>query len=97
LKAGWVLLVLLGLGGCASRPAAPGPATTPPPVGRPIVPPPPQVVDAHIFGLSGMAQQGALLSGTVPVGTALLLLDKKPVRFAADGRFMIGFGRDATP
>lgn len=97
MKAGWVFLVLLGLGGCASRPAALGPATAPPPVGQPIVPPPPQVVDARIFGLSGMPQQGGLLSGTAPVGTALLLLDNKPVRFAADGRFIIGFGRDATP
>ncbi|WP_420138277.1 M23 family metallopeptidase [Sphingomonas sp.] len=97
MRAGWALLVLLGLGGCATRPAAPGPATTPPPVGQPIIPPPPQVVDARVFGLSATPQQGALLSGTAPVGTALLLLDNKPVRFAADGRFIIGFGRDATP
>ncbi|WP_240320697.1 M23 family metallopeptidase [Sphingomonas crusticola] len=90
------LFVLIAVGGCIPRPEAPGPATTPPPIGQPVSPPPPQTVDARIFGLNGSPQQGALLTGTVPTGTALLLLDSKPVRFAADGRFIIGFGRDAT-
>jgi hypothetical protein len=88
------------LGGCATvvpRATAPGPVTPPPPVGQPIAPPPPQTVGATLFGLSGAPGQGALLSGTVPQGTALLLLDGKPVRFAPDGHFIIGFGRDAVP
>jgi murein DD-endopeptidase MepM/ murein hydrolase activator NlpD len=38
-----------------------------------------------------------LLLGTVPQGTSLLMLDGKPVPFAPDGRFIIGFGRDAGP
>ncbi len=54
-------------------------------------------MSADLFRLSGPAGQGALLSGTVPQGTALLMLDGKPVRFAADGHFIIGFGRDAVP
>jgi hypothetical protein len=91
------LPALLMLGACIPRPIAPGPATMPPPIGQPVMPPPPRIVDAHIFALSGPVQQGALLSGTAPTGTALLLLDGKPVRFAADGRFIIGFGRDAAP
>ena len=92
------LPALLLLGACIPRPVAPGPATPPAPVGQPVMPPPPQIVDAQTFALSGPAQQGALLSGTTPVGTALLLLDGQPVRFAAgDGRFIIGFGRDAAP
>jgi murein DD-endopeptidase MepM/ murein hydrolase activator NlpD len=91
------LAALLLLGGCIPRPTPPGPATPPPPLGQPVVPPPPITVDARVFALSGPAQQGALLSGTVPAGTALLLLDGKPVRFAPDGRFIIGFGRDAAP
>ncbi|PZU11056.1 MAG: peptidase [Sphingomonas sp.] len=39
--------------------------------------------------------QGTLLRGVAPAGTALLMLDGKPVRIAADGRFIIGFNRDA--
>ena len=92
-----VVAVVLVAGGCAERPIAPGPATPPPPVGQPIMPPPPRIVDAQTFGIAQGAQQGALLHGTAPTGTALLLLDGKPVRFAADGRFIIGFGRDQGP
>lgn len=92
------VLALL-LGGCATvvpPVVVPGPVTPPPPVGQPIAPPPPQTVTAGLFNLSGAAGQGALLSGTVPQGTALLMLDGKPVRFAADGHFIVGFGRDAA-
>lgn len=88
------------MGGCSTmvpRPVPPGPATPPPAAGEPVAPPPPQTVAANLFRLSGSAGQGALLSGTVPQGAALLMLDGKPVRFAADGRFIIGFGRDAPP
>lgn len=92
-----LLLALLLIAGCSVRPVAPGPRTPPPPPGQPIAPPPPLTVDQRVFALKGMAGQGALLSGTVPEGTALLLLDGLPVRFAADGRFIIGFGRDAPP
>lgn len=97
------MLPALGLGAllfasaCATpRPVAPGPTTPPPPPGRPVAPPPPTQVGPQSFALEGTLGQGALLTGTVPAGTALLLLDGKPVRFAAtDGRFIIGFGRDA--
>ena len=91
------LALLLFAGGCAERQIAPGPVTPPPPIGQPVMPPPPRIVDAQMFGLSAPVQQGALVSGITPVGTALLMLDGKPVRFAADGRFIIGFGRDAGP
>jgi len=91
------LALLLIAGGCADRPVAPGPATPPPPIGQPVLPPPPRIVDAQVFGLTTPARQGALVYGTVPTGTALLLLDGKPVRFASDGRFIIGFGRDQGP
>lgn len=96
MKSRAALLALLLAGGCVPRPVAPGPATPPPRLGAPVVPPPPQMVGAGIFALSGGARQGALLNGIAPGGTALLLLDGKPVRFAADGRFIIGFGRDAA-
>jgi len=86
------------IGGCSTmvpRAVPPGPPTPPPPAGEPVVPPPPIAVGAGLFRLSGPAGQGALLSGTAPQGTSLLLLDGKPVRVAPDGRFIIGFGRDA--
>jgi len=69
----------------------------PPRIEVPVAPPPAIIADARSFGLTVPAQQGALLSGTVPVGTALLMLDGKPVLFAPDGHFIIGFGRDAGP
>jgi len=97
LRAALALIAPLALCGCIPRPVAPGPVTLPPPVGQPIVPPAPQTVGSSIFALAGTVQQGALVNGTVPVGTALLMLDGKPVRFATDGRFIIGFGRDAPP
>ncbi|UAK26468.1 M23 family metallopeptidase [Sphingomonas nostoxanthinifaciens] len=55
------------------------------------------MVGMAMFGLQGTPGQGALLTGLAPQGTALLLLDGQPVRVAADGRFLIGFGRDAAP
>ncbi|WP_253717790.1 M23 family metallopeptidase [Sphingomonas sp. AP4-R1] len=87
--------LLLLLAGCATRPIAPGPATPPPPPGKPVAPPPPRIVGAALFALKGEMTQGTLLRGTAPAGTALLLLDGKPVRMAPDGSFIIGFNRDA--
>lgn len=45
----------------------------------------------------GAITQGGLVFGSVPSGTASLTLDGKPVEFSRDGRFLIGFGRDAPP
>jgi hypothetical protein len=97
LKAAFAPALLLAVTACIPRAQPPGPATPPPPVGTPVAPPPPQTVGAALFKLQGRPEQGALISGTVPIGTALLLLDGKPVRFAPDGRFIIGFDRDAGP
>ena len=47
--------------------------------------------------LTGHAEQGGLLFGTAPKGTTTLRLGEVPVRLAGDGRFVIGFGRDAPP
>lgn len=85
------------LAGCTTRATVHGPATPPPPIGQPIAPPPPQEVPATLFALSGALTQGTLLTGIAPAGTALLLFDGKPVRFAADGRFILGIDRDAGP
>nr|WP_156681695.1 M23 family metallopeptidase [Sphingomonas profundi] len=75
-------------------PAAPPPAPAPPHV----APAPPAPVPAAAnFGLSGAFLQGGVLRGQVPPGTVRLTLDQRPVAVADDGRFLIGFGRDAAP
>ncbi len=51
---------------------------------------------AAVWRIAGEAVQGGLLFGTAPPGTQALTLDGQPVRLAGDGRFLIGFGRDAT-
>ncbi len=53
-------------------------------------------VPAPMVALSGSAEQGGLLRGTLPAGAGTLTLDGKPVATTADGRFLIGFGRDAV-
>jgi murein DD-endopeptidase MepM/ murein hydrolase activator NlpD len=45
--------------------------------------------------LSGTAEQGGLLRGQLPKGASALTLDGRPVATTPDGRFLIGFGRDA--
>ncbi|MBA3897754.1 MAG: M23 family metallopeptidase [Sphingomonadaceae bacterium] len=47
------------------------------------------------FTLSAPAAQGGLVLGTAPTGTCALTLDGEVVRVASDGRFVMGFGRDA--
>ena len=45
--------------------------------------------------LTGRAEQGGLMFGTLPPGASQLTLDGVPVRTTGDGRFIIGFSRDA--
>lgn len=47
--------------------------------------------------LTGELVQGGLIAGQAPPGTWGLTLDGKPVSIAPDGRFIIGFDRDAKP
>lgn len=47
--------------------------------------------------IEGTPAQGNLIRGTAPQGTRALLLDGAPVPVAPDGRFLLGFGRDAGP
>jgi murein DD-endopeptidase MepM/ murein hydrolase activator NlpD len=53
--------------------------------------------DAPSFHLSGTPVQGALVRGSAPAGTVALSLDGREVPLAADGRFLLGFDRDARP
>jgi murein DD-endopeptidase MepM/ murein hydrolase activator NlpD len=47
--------------------------------------------------LTGRLVQGGLVFGRAPPGAAALTLDGKPVPYAADGRFLLGFDRDQPP
>lgn len=47
------------------------------------------------FRLQGHLTQGGLATGVAPKGTIALTLDGKPIELAPDGRFLVGFGRDA--
>lgn len=65
-------------------PAAPQPVPKPAPARGPIL-------------LDSAPEQGKLVYGFAPAGATELLLDGAPVPLAADGRFVIGFDRDARP
>ena len=47
--------------------------------------------------IDGVAAQGGLVRGTAPAGTVALTLDGREVPLAPDGRFLLGFDRDAGP
>ena len=53
--------------------------------------------DVPELRLDGPPLQGALRHGVAPPGTVALTLDGRPVPLAPDGRFLIGFDRDAGP
>jgi biotin carboxyl carrier protein len=46
------------------------------------------------FQLDRLPQQGSLAKGQVPAGTKRLVVNGQDVEIAADGRFVVGFGRD---
>lgn len=75
----------------APRPSAePVPAKTPAPA-------PLRAPARPDFTLSGIAEQGAVMTGQVPSDTRKLALDGRAIPVAADGRFLIAFDRDAGP
>ncbi len=85
---------LLLLGSCAA---------TKTPVGAPPLPAPATVTATPAvmkganreFGLSGEAQQGGVMRGTVPEGASSLSFNGEAIRFDTDGHFLIAFDRDA--
>lgn len=84
MRTAWVLAsltILLGSYSAAStEPALPVAERPAPRIGR--------------FQLDRFPQQGALARGIVPPGTVRLVIDGHDIRFAADRRFIVGFGRD---
>lgn len=51
--------------------------------------------DGRLIDLKGEAVQGGLIIGRAPSGSEVEL-DGEPLRHAADGYFLVGFGRDDT-
>lgn len=89
------------LAGCVptpggGSPAAPQPLPTPSPSATSIARP--QVLQpVPRMRLQGEFTQGGIATGVVPSGTQALLFNDAPIPFAADGRFLVGFDRDAAP
>jgi murein DD-endopeptidase MepM/ murein hydrolase activator NlpD len=81
----------MALAGCAGT--VPPPSSPPP---APVATGGPKVAPLGSFAFDGKAMQGGLVFGQAPAGIASVTLDGKPVGLAPDGRFMIGFGRDAA-
>ncbi len=90
------LALLLALAACAPQTAAPPPAPAAP---TPVAAPAPRPTVARVvdgdFAFRGSITQGGLAVGRAPVGTRELTLDGRRLRIDRDGRFLIGFGRDA--
>ena len=90
------LALILLAGACAPKAPAPSPAPLPAPVTAPIErPAPARIVDGD-FGFRGAITQGGLAVGRAPKGTRELTLDGRRLRMDREGRFLIGFGRDAS-
>jgi len=79
-----ILLLLAALAAPAAAPAAPPPVARETPIpasrGQPV--------------LLGELAQGGVVRGRLPAGSSAVTLDARPVPIAADGSFLIGFGRD---
>ncbi|GAA3699992.1 M23 family metallopeptidase [Sphingomonas cynarae] len=82
------------MAGCVGPGPGPGPVAQAP-VGHPRELPRP-VPAATPPRIEGAAIQGGLVRGIARPG-ATLMLDGRPVPVAADGRFILGFDRDAGP
>lgn len=81
----------LSFGSCT----APSPRPTPPDVAVMPAPTPPDFRPPTAITLEGVAEQGGLVTGTAPTRPVSLTLDGQPVAVAANGRFIIAWGRDA--
>ncbi len=94
----WLMsAVLITLpGSCIAQPPAPQQKREPE-SGKVALAPVPVPLSIGQFKLNRAPQQGTIALGIVPAGTTRLVKDGADVPFAADGRFVIGFGRDHAP
>jgi hypothetical protein len=98
--AGAALIFLVG----STTAPQPGPLDQPaPPTARETRPAPPSAAEPQRaplttgFSYAGSLIQGGIVIGTVPAGTRLLSFNGVAVPVTPDGRFLIGFDRDAGP
>ena len=86
------------LGSCTTAPD-PGPRVPPAAVAREAqpAPQPRRAPPGTGFSYAGSLVQGDIVIGIAPAGTSLLSFNGAAVPVAADGRFLIGFDRDAGP
>ncbi|WP_157215040.1 M23 family metallopeptidase [Flavisphingomonas formosensis] len=84
------------LASCTPIPPAQPPAAVPPSPPPPVAERPASPPQAFDFALRGPLSQGGVAIGSAPAGAVSLALDGKPVELASDGRFVIGFDRDAA-
>lgn len=59
--------------------------------------PPSNIALQSTFRWTGTLSQGGLILGAAPAGTRTLKLNGKPIALSPDGRFVVGFDRDAAP
>lgn len=86
-------LPALLLAGCVAS-TSPTPTSVVPGPATPAAPAPAPVIRGDII-LDGTPQQGSVLLGFVPQGVTGLTMNGAAVPLATDGRFVIGFDRDA--
>ena len=85
----------LTLAGCASPPAPTMPPSSPR-IDAPVVRITQEPLAAD-FALEGAVMQGGVAIGTAPAGATSVTLDGRAVPIDPEGRFLIGFDRDAAP
>lgn len=95
--AGGLTPLMVVLASCIG-PASAQTSPTPPTATRPTTPlaPPPHSASPTITLESEQGSQGDLLRGTISPANAALTMNGAAVATASDGRFIIGFDRDAT-
>jgi Peptidase family M23 len=92
--AGAVLITLPG--SCIAQPQQ-SQVKREPEAGKVALAPVPVPLSIGPFKLNRAPQQGTIALGLVPAGTTRLVKDGADVPIDADGRFVIGFGRDHAP
>jgi hypothetical protein len=89
---------MVALGSCATAPERPTvQRVSPPPVQRTATQQPRRAPVRDSFSYSGSMIQGGIVIGIAPANTSLLAFNGAAVAVAPDGRFLIGFDRDAGP
>ena len=92
------LVALIALGSCTTAPDHPQVQPLPPaPIARKPIVQARQGPVRDSFSYSGSMIQGGIVIGIAPAGTSLLSFNGVDVPVAPDGRFLIGFDRDAAP